>query len=542
MPVVTHTSKSSYGTSLAPHRVSKVERDIVALGILVSATLMFVGTGSSVLSQLVKKFQGLGLGPDVLLTNALLLNVALVIFGYRRYRELCFEVEQRRQAEERARLLAETDPMTGCLNRRSVGPATDRLIEEARTQGEIAAFIMIDIDNFKQINDTNGHAVGDRIIIECARRLRAALPPQALAARLGGDEFACVVPFSPQNPERIERLAYSIISAISAPISAGSFNGSVTVSLGLTRSDRMNRLGSGAADASGLLHMADIAMYQAKKQGRNRFYWFEDTMESELRYRSEMEIALRQGLSRGEFVPYFQPIVDMQTGQTTGFEMLARWMSPTFGLVEPGVFVPIAEEIGAIGELFDSLLARALAEARGWDASLSLSVNVSALQMRDPWFAQKLLKALVAAQFPPSRLEIEITETALHQNGAVAQTLITSLKNQGIALALDDFGSGYSSLAQLRKLPFDRLKIDRAFVLAMSEDSDALTIVEAIVQLAKGLGLAITAEGVEGEREAEMLRALAPMRAQGYVYGRPLSAAATSALLEAPAEAPRRSA
>jgi EAL domain-containing protein (putative c-di-GMP-specific phosphodiesterase class I) len=210
-----------------------------------------------------------------------------------------------------------------------------------------------------------------------------------------------------------------------------------------------------------------------------------------------MEIAIRDAIPLGEFVPYYEKQVDLASGEVLGFEMLARWHSPTFGLVGPDVFIPIAEEIGVIGELSESLIRQALRDAREWDPRLTLSVNVSPLQLRDPWFAQKLLKLLVEAQFPPQRLEVEITETSLHQNIAVVQSLVTSLRNQGITISLDDFGTGYSSFAQLRKLPFDRIKIDRSFVLAMQDDPDSRTIVETIALLGKGLGLNITAEGVD---------------------------------------------
>ncbi|NBC36398.1 EAL domain-containing protein [Novosphingobium sp. FSY-8] len=515
------------------NRFGKAERDLLALGIAITATVLFVGTSSSALTQVIHQIKGIGLGPDLLLTNALLLNVALVIFGWRRYDELCIEVRQRRSAEARARQLAETDPMTGALNRRSIGPATDALITACAARGEVAAFVMIDIDHFKQINDFNGHAVGDRILVECARRIRAALPEEALMARLGGDEFACVIPFATHAPERIDHVAGQIIDLIAAPITVDDFNGEVTASVGITRSDRQNRLGTGPADAAGLLHMADIAMYNAKKQGRNRYFWFENAMESELRYRSEMEVGVRQGIARGEFVPYYQPQVDMGTGRVLGFEMLARWHSPVFGVVEPDAFIPIAEEIGVIAELSEGLIARALEDARGWDPSLTLSVNISPVQLRDPWFAQKLLKLLTASTFPANRLEIEITETCLHQNVAMVSTLITSLKNQGISVSLDDFGTGYSSLSQLRKLPFDRIKIDRSFVTALPRDDDSQTIVSTIAALGAGLGMPITAEGVEDEAVLAQLAQIGSFRAQGYHFGRPVDAAKTRDLLAA---------
>jgi diguanylate cyclase (GGDEF)-like protein len=372
------------------HTVSgKAERDLVALGIAVAAILLFVGNGSSVLTQLIRQVNGVGMGPDRLLTNALLLNVALIIFGWRRYDELSLEVRQRRHAEARALQMAETDALTGCLNRHSLAGATEALIEGAAKRGEIAAFIMIDLDHFKQINDLHGHQAGDRLLEQCAARIRALLPAHGLLARLGGDEFACVVPFAPTRDAAVDHLAVAIAQALDRPFDIDGFTGRISASIGITRSDRVARQGSSSADADALLHMADIAMYQAKKQGRGHHLWFEDTMASELLYRTELESGIREGIERGEFTPWYEPQIDLENDSLVGFEMLARWHSPAYGLVGPDVFIPIAEEIGVIARIGELLLARALEDARTWPAPLSLTINVSPVQLRDPWFAQR---------------------------------------------------------------------------------------------------------------------------------------------------------
>jgi diguanylate cyclase (GGDEF)-like protein len=493
-------------------RVRDSDRDVLVLAITLAAIMLFVATGGSAMTEVARAVAGIGLGPDQLLTTALLLNVALVIFGWRRYDQLSAEVAERRRAEEHARLLAETDALTGLLNRRSIGPHTDRLVSEAQAQGRAVAFVMIDLDNFKQINDCHGHAVGDALLVECARRIADVVPAGALVARLGGDEFACVVAFESARGDLVDALAERITGVVSAPLAIGSFQGHVTVSIGLTRSDG-HGAGKGAGEAisaAGLLHMADIAMYQAKKQGRNRHLWFEGTMESEIRYRSDLEGALRRGIATCEFVPYYEQQVDLATGRLTGFEMLARWQSPLLGPIGPEVFIPIAEEIGVIGELSEKLIAQALRDARD---------------------AQKLLKMLVAANFPPERLDIEITETCLHQNVTAVHTLVTSLKNQGIGISLDDFGTGYSSLAQLRSLPFDRIKIDRSFVANMVDDADSATIVSTIAGLGAGFNLPITAEGIDNADVLEKLRGLGRFKGQGYLYGKPAPAAETNAML-----------
>ncbi len=517
-------SKFTRWRTATAERVGRADRDLLVLTIGMTAIVMFVNTGGNIMPQVVRSLAGIGLPPDRLLSTAFLLNIALVIFGWRRYRDLAEEVAERSRAEERARELAETDPLTGCLNRRSIAPATEALIAASSERGELVAFIMIDIDNFKRINDANGHGVGDLVLQECARRIEELLPERGLLARLGGDEFACVVPFHAGMAERIDEFAERITGAVARPVPHGEQTIEVTVSVGVARSD-------GACDperpvdAAELLHMADVAMYQAKKAGKNRFFWFERPMESELRFRSELETAMRAGIRKGEFVPYYEQQIDLESGTISGFEMLARWQSPRFGLVGPEAFIPIAEDIGVIGELSERLIAEALRDAQGWDPRLTLAVNISPVQLRDPWFAQKLLKLLIEARFPPSRLEIEVTESCLQENIGLVRSLITSLKNQGVRISLDDFGSGYSSLAQLRTLPFDRIKIDRSFVTAIPGNRDSATIVEAINSLGEGLGLPITAEGVKNKAVVEALKQIGSFTAQGYLYGRPEPAA-----------------
>jgi diguanylate cyclase (GGDEF)-like protein len=506
----------------AGRKLGRSERDVLTLGIAIAAIIMFIGTGSSVLPRVAQALAGHGMGPDKMLTNAMLLNIALIIFGWRRYRDLSGEISERRKAEEQARILAEIDPLTGCFNRRSIGPATQDLIASAAGRGEAVAFIMLDLDNFKLVNDIHGHASGDVLLRETANRMRAALPAEALVARIGGDEFACVVPFDPAKREAVDRLTERLIEAVARPVTCNDAEVETTISAGLTRSDQ-----EGAIDAQILLHMADIAMYQAKKQGRNCHLWFDPSMESELRLRSELENGIRRGIPAGEFVPYYEKQIDLASGELVGFEMLARWNSPSLGVVNPDIFISVAEEIGLIADLSESIIRQALHDARGWDPKLTLSVNISPVQLRDPWFAQKILKLLVEANFPPSRFEIEITESSLHENIGLVRSMITSLKNQGVQVSLDDFGTGYSSLTQLRSLPFDRIKIDRSFVTSLPGNRESATIVQSIVSLGEGLGLPITAEGIENEDVLFELSRFGKFKGQGYLYGRPATAEAT---------------
>ena len=509
----------------APH-LDRTGKDLIALGIALAAIIMFVGTGSSVLPAIVRAFNGTGLGPDKLLINALLLNIALVIFGWRRYRELTGEVAERRRAEEQARLLAETDALTGCLNRRTAAPAIARQIEQAEARGEAVAVIMLDLDKFKQVNDSNSHAAGDALLTAAAERIGQALPPGALLARIGGDEFACALAFPMAQPGQAEAVADALIAAVAQPVRFNGLEIETTISAGIARRNPGEEL-----SADTLMHRADIAMYHAKKDGRNRLRWFDPVMESELRFRSELESGIRRGLVNREFVPFYQKQVDLETGEISGYEMLARWKSPSLGMVSPEIFVPVAEEIGVIGELSEQLIRQALNDARSWNPKLTLAVNISPMQLRDPWFAQKLLKMLVEANFPPSRLEIEVTESCLHGNIGLVRSLITSLQNQGVTVSLDDFGTGYSSLSQLRSLPFDRIKIDRSFVASINESPESVTIIQSIISLGQGLGLPIVAEGIENEEVLARVREMGSLTGQGYHYGFPESAEATEAEL-----------
>ncbi|GGY95489.1 putative bifunctional diguanylate cyclase/phosphodiesterase [Novosphingobium colocasiae] len=500
------------------------EVDVIALGIVAAAILMFVAIGAEIGPDVIASLRHGTAGPDPFILNAFLLNIAIIIFGWSRYRDLCREIHACTVAETKARRLAETDPLTGFLNRRSFNEMVGARLEEAPQRGRTVALMMIDIDNFKQINDYNGHQTGDQLLLEAARRIRGCVPQDAALGRIGGDEFAVAFTFEPGRPEKVAQIATSLVATFNRSVPINGLELKITASVGIARADAALAEGK-SADARSLLDMADIAMYHVKRQGRNNWSWFEEPMASEMRYRAQLESGIRQGIANGEFVPYYEQQVDLQTGEVTGFEMLARWQSPTLGLVSPEVFIPIAEEIGAISDLSEQVIGRALEDAKGWDPSLTLAVNISPLQLRDPWFAQKLLKLLVEASFPGHRLEIEITESCLHQNVAQVRSLIASLKNQGIKISLDDFGTGYSSLAQLRTLPFDRIKIDRSFVTNLVDSTDSAAIVHAIALLGRGLNLPITAEGIESGAILDHLRQYGEIKGQGFFYGRPVPAA-----------------
>ncbi len=508
------------------NRFGTAERDIIALGIATGAIILFVATASAVLPGTFRSFFEGTRGPDSVLVSTLLLNIALVIFGWRRYRQLTFEISERKRAEAQAKALSEIDPLTGCLNRRSMARATEEMRTKANAHGQAVAFAMIDLDNFKQINDMHGHGVGDAMLETLADRIRRQLPKDAELARLGGDEFAFVTPFDSAAPERIDDLVIRLYEHVTGQFELKGITIDATMSIGVATDHDDEGQNPLVSDANELMHRADIAMYHAKKQGKNRFFWFEPTMENELRFRNELETGIRRGLALDEFIPFYEQQIDLDSGELVGFEMLARWQSPQLGLVSPEIFIPIAEEMGVIGELSSQLMERAFADASEWNDSLTVSINISPVQLRDPWFAQKLLKLLVKQGLPPQRLEVEITESCLHNNIGMVRSMITSLRNQGVQISLDDFGTGYSSLEQLRTLPFDRLKIDRSFISELNNpDCEGRSkIVDAIVSLGRGLNMPITAEGIEDERILESLKKMGRIKGQGYLYGRPETA------------------
>ena len=499
--------------------------DIMTGGIIVAAIIMFVGTGGQVMSSVVDTLLGVGGGVDKTLSVALLLNIALIMFGWRRYKDLSNEIVERTIAEQRAQVLASRDPLTGFLNRRALSEDGIALLARTLKRQKTLAVMVLDLDHFKNVNDVHGHAIGDSLLKSVACEVLALVPPSAITARLGGDEFACAFAYDAGNPEIVERIAQAIVVRLGQPFDAADTFVHISASVGIAHS---------AADCEtmdALMRRADIAMYAAKHQGRNRFAWFDVSMERELQARNDTEQGLRIGIPKGEFVPYFEQQIDLTTNRLHGFEVLARWDHPTRGLVMPDSFIDIAEETGAISDLSFSIMRQAFVEARNWDPSVSLSVNISPTQLKDPWLAQKLVKLLTETGFAATRLEVEITETSLFENLALAQSIVGSLKNQGIRIALDDFGTGYSSLAHLRALPFDRIKIDKSFVTTICENGESAAIVAAITRLGESLGLPVTAEGIETAEIEERLRQLGCHKGQGWLYGRPLPMPAARTLL-----------
>lgn len=511
--------------SKEPGRTARAGHELLTGAISIAAILLFVGIGSAVMSGTIAHWFAGGQPVDRSLVIALLLNIALILAGWQRHRSLSIEVRVRAEAEERARILASRDPLTGFLNRRSLIDEGAALLQTTRRRKRALALLIVDLDHFKMINDMHGHATGDALLRAVAEEVTAAMPAGAIMARLGGDEFACMMVFDPRDPSTVDRVAERIVSRLAQPIEAAGIRCHISCSLGIARSDFDN------PGFEALMRSADIAMYAAKKSGRNRSAWFDRSMERRLQARAALENGLRSAIPNGEIMPFFEQQIDLSTGRLIGFEVLARWLHPTDGMIEPERFIPVAEETGMISDLSLSIMRQACLAARDWDPSITLSINISPLQLRDAWLAQKIIKTLLETGFAANRLEIEITESALFENLPLAQSIVGSLKNQGVRVALDDFGTGYSSLAHLRALPFDRIKIDKSFILSMRDDVDSAAIVNAITRLGESLNLPITAEGVADEGIAARLTALGCATAQGWVYGQPMPVAETQRFL-----------
>jgi diguanylate cyclase (GGDEF)-like protein len=428
--------------------------------------------------------------------------------------------------ESRLRHLAMHDPLCGLPNRIFFGERLEAVIEEVRAGSSLSAVFYIDLDHFKDVNDTLGHPTGDELIRNVTLRLTRALRDDDLVARLGGDEFA-VISSVGDDTAKMMALAQRIITAICAPYVINSQNIVIGASIGIALVDK--NCGGGAD----VMRYADMALYRAKNEGRNRACVYDAAMDADLSNRKLLEADLREAIENNRLRLLYQPIVNKSGDTVVGVEALCRWTHPLRGAIEPSEFVAAAEHSGLIIALGAWVLRRALTDGRAWPG-LTVSVNVSPLQFRHSDFVEAVERILAETGFDAARLELELTETVLLGNMDTAEVPMRRLKALGVKLALDDFGTGYSSLLYLRRYPFDKLKIDRSFVRSIEKAADAAAIVHAVVSLGRGLGMQVTAEGVETADQQLFLRAAGVHSMQGYRFGKAVSAAEISARLKSP--------
>jgi len=445
-----------------------------------------------------------------------------------------FESERRRADEELERrqqelaFMATHDDLTGLPNRTLILDRLEQMLVRSRhTQTPVAA-LFIDLDNFKTINDTLGHAVGDELLQAVAARLDGVVRDVDALGRLGGDEFV-VVAAELSLLAGPELIAERLLNALRAPFDLESADTplSVTASVGIAAGDR--------ASAGELLRDADIAMYRAKWDGKGRFVAFESGMQDVLQGRMELEMDLRVALANDEFFLAYQPTVDLSDMTPTGIEALIRWQSPTRGIVQPDDFIPLLEETGMIAEVGRWVLARACAQGASWRQAgyaIGMAVNVSARQLDSDQIVADVQDALSQSALEPAALTIEITETTLMRNAEETARRLLAIKQLGVRVAIDDFGTGYSSLAHLRQFPVDALKIDRSFITGLRDNEEGKTFLHTLVQLGKSLCIETIAEGIEQPNDLSLLRQEQCDSGQGFLFAKPLDVFATEAFLE----------
>jgi diguanylate cyclase (GGDEF)-like protein len=416
--------------------------------------------------------------------------------------------------EDRLRHLALHDPLSGLPNRTCFGERLSAMIASVRRTGSPAAVLSIDLDRFKDVNDTLGHLVGDALIRAVAQRLLRVVSADDLVARLGGDEFAVITP-NVSDQAALHALGARIIDALRVPYSILGHTLVTGASIG------MALIGARSGEAADILRCVDVALYRAKNDGRNRACIYDAAMDADLRQRKQLEQDLRRAIEREGLSLAFQPIVNPSGEWITGVEALCRWHHPTRGEVEPAKFIPVAEHSELIVPLGEWVLREACREAGAWPG-VSLAVNVSPLQFRRPDFVEMVERILGETRFESSRLELELTESTLLGNIEDTSTAMRRLRALGVRLVLDDFGTGYSSLLYLRSFPFHSLKVDRSFVANIETTADAAAIVHAVVSLGRGLGMKVTAEGVETAEQHLFLRAAGVHSLQGFRFGRPV--------------------
>ena len=451
-------------------------------------------------------------------------------YAARRRAELAEAKKARAEAEAAAETLGILDALTGLPNRQGLKAELSRRMALMGTGGAGGTIFAFDVDRFKMLNDVRGNVVGDQVLIEISDRLATAVADGDFVARVGADEFHVLT--SIDHPDHAKIFAEKLQGVIGRAIHNGPAPLQVNVSAGFARFSGDDD----PADPTTIIRRVDIALQYAKADGGSGLSTFEDDMEMSIRERAQLERDLEVAIATGQIQPHFQPVIDLQSNSISGFEVLARWDHPERGLISPSVFIPIAEEMGRLGELTKVIMRRACGAARDWPNHIKLAVNISPIDFKNPWLAQEILQTLTEVGFPPQRLELEITENALVVDHEQAMKTITSLKNQGISIALDDFGTGYSSLHHLRVLPFDKIKIDQSFVKTMRDNADSRMIVKAIIGLSGSLGLPTTAEGIETNNNADILRDLGCTLGQGFLFSKAVPSREVPKLLDQLAE------
>ncbi|MFC4167480.1 putative bifunctional diguanylate cyclase/phosphodiesterase [Teichococcus aestuarii] len=421
-----------------------------------------------------------------------------------------------RQALGHASYLATHDTLTGLSNRLAFQDRLSHALLAAHREGRVVALLVIDLDDFKEVNDTHGHAAGDRLLREVAQRMGQGMRASDTLARIGGDEFA-IIQTAGHQPQAAEGLARRLLTLMNEPIMLEGRARPVRLSIGIA----LSRAG-GATEPAQLVHDADMAMYQAKQSRAGGYHFHSPALSRKLRERRLLEQDLRQAHAQQQFRLDYQPLVYLGSGQVSGGEALLRWHRPGHGNMPPDLFIPLLEETGLIVPVGAWVLETACREAARWPARMSVAVNVSTIQFRKPGLCEAVEGALRSSGLPAHRLELEITESVLLHDTPETLATLQRLREIGVRIAMDDFGTGYSSLSYLHHFAFDKIKIDRSFVQRMAQDPNAKAVIRAVVNISQTLGIRALAEGVENAEQAELLRQEGCAEVQGYLFGRPM--------------------
>jgi diguanylate cyclase (GGDEF)-like protein len=434
------------------------------------------------------------------------------------------QTTERTRAEAQITHMAKHDALTGLPNRTLFHQEIEHALTHVNRNNPFAVFCL-DLDRFKSVNDTLGHPTGDALLIEVANRLKNCIREGDMVARLGGDEFA-ILQYDNRNMTDAPALAERIIHELSAPCHVPGHTILIGSSIGIAFAP------GDASDAVNLLKAADMALYRAKSNGGGIYRLFEPEMDAKMQARRLLEIDLSRALVNHEFEVYYQPIVSLDDYDVTGFEALLRWNHPRLGLVEPGDFIPIAEETGAIVPIGAWVLRTACADATCWPGTIKVAVNLSPTQFKSRTLVADIAAALAGSNLPAPRLEIEITETVMLQDTAATMDTLNQLRGLGVRIAMDDFGTGYSSLSYLRRFPFNKIKIDQCFIRDMSEEHESMAVLRAITGLGTSLGMTTTAEGVETLEQLSRLRAEGCKEVQGFFFSKPRPVAEVGTILQ----------
>ncbi|TYL91615.1 EAL domain-containing protein [Bradyrhizobium rifense] len=430
------------------------------------------------------------------------------------------------EAQAKISHMARHDALTNLPNRVLFHEQLEQGLRRAGANDQLAV-LCLDLDHFKDINDSLGHPIGDALLKEVGRRLKATVGEQDTVARLGGDEFA-VVQIGRSEEAAARALAGRLVEGISAPYEIDDHQIVIGVSIGISLSPQ------DGSNPDELLKNADLALYRAKADGRGTYRFFETGMDARAQARRLLEMDMRAALQRDEFQPYYQPIRDVASDRVVAFEALLRWNHPQRGLISPLNFIPLAEETGLIIQLGELVLQSACADAATWPDDIGVAVNLSPVQFKNPNLIASVTEALEKSGLAARRLELEITESVLLQNSEATLTTLHDLRAMGVRISLDDFGTGYSSLSYLRSFPFDKIKIDRSFVSELATREDSVAIIRAVTGLGRSLGIVTTAEGVENDAQLELLRREGCTQAQGYLFSMPRPASDVALMLERP--------